>query len=66
MTERQNRIKAFNEESEVPWLATACILIGLLIIAFGGVSRLSTQVDSSAPIAMAQQSAPQQEPTPVR
>jgi hypothetical protein len=44
--------------NEVPWIATACVLIGLLLVAFGTISRVGSQMDAKTSLVAAK--APQQ------
>ena len=47
-------------ESDAPWLAAACIIIGLLFVAVGAVGKvrsLESATESARPVAVAQQGA---------
>ena len=45
---------------ELPWIAAGCVLIGLLLVAFGTVSRVSSQVDAKTSVAAAEPASKQQ------
>ena len=47
---------------ELPWIAAACVLIGLLLVAFGMISRVGSQMDTK--ISLVAATAPQQQTKP--
>ena len=40
--------------NEVSWIAAACVLIGLLLVAFGTISRVGSQMDAKTSLVAAE------------
>ena len=50
-------VQKSSTESDAPWLAAACILIGLLLVGAGAISKVRS-LESQAPVAVAQEGTP--------